>query len=44
MNKETIIVFYNYASVNGSFIYASISTVVGIKDSEVYIYGFLGCG
>lgn len=43
-SKETIVVFANRCGVEDEATYAGTSTVIGIKDGEVSVYGILGRG
>ncbi|KAI0913270.1 carbon-nitrogen hydrolase [Ustulina deusta] len=42
--EEIIVVFCNRTGVEGDSVYAGTSTVIGIKDGEVNVYGLLGRG
>lgn len=41
---EVIVVFCNRTGIEGELVYAGTSSVVGIKDGEVRVYGILGRG
>ncbi|KAK4032740.1 carbon-nitrogen hydrolase [Parachaetomium inaequale] len=43
-SEETIVVFANRSGVEDEATYAGTSTVIGIKDGEVSVYGILGRG
>ncbi|EAQ90697.1 hypothetical protein CHGG_02632 [Chaetomium globosum CBS 148.51] len=43
-SEETIVVFANRSGVEDEATYAGSSTVIGIKDGEVTVYGILGRG
>ncbi|KAK5631146.1 hypothetical protein RRF57_006861 [Xylaria bambusicola] len=42
--EEIIVVFCNRAGIERDTVYAGTSTVIGIKDGEVNVYGLLGRG
>ncbi|KAI1113753.1 carbon-nitrogen hydrolase [Nemania sp. NC0429] len=42
--EEVIVIFCNRCGVEDGVVYAGTSTVVGIKDGEVSVYGMLGRG
>ncbi|KAK4156296.1 carbon-nitrogen hydrolase [Chaetomidium leptoderma] len=43
-SEETIVIFANRCGTEGEATYAGTSTVMGIKDGEVSVYGVLGRG
>ncbi|OTA90248.1 hypothetical protein M434DRAFT_398125 [Hypoxylon sp. CO27-5] len=43
-DEEIIVVFCNRTGIEGDAVYAGTSTVIGIKNGEVSVYGMLGRG